>query len=194
MPSPTDTADTLSTDLTLLRGALEPLEVEARELPWAHQRPWRVRSHVRPEGELIQVDLHDLNARCARQAVRLATERAEDLHTGAVGFITGVGSHSIGPGVLGEVTARELRTQCKRHGWSYHPNGKGALVLVTDPSRAPARATSQLPPLFWLVAALFLGAIAWIAPLTAIPMVLTALVVGWRWWSKRKPRNKKRTR
>lgn len=178
-------SDTLNADLARLRQQLAPLEAEAAELPWAQQRPWRTATHLRPEGELVQVDLHDLNARCARRAVRLVTQAASDLDSGAVGFITGVGSHSIGPGVLGDVVARELRNIAPRHGWSYHPNGKGAFILITDPARAPARATSQLPPLFWLVAALFLAAVAWIAPVTLVPMILIALALVWRWWARR---------
>ncbi len=179
-------SDAVSRDLGVLRRQLEPLEAEADGLLWAEERPWRVRTHVRPEGELIQVDLHDLNARCARQAVKLVGELAGGLETGAVGFITGVGKHSIGPGVLGDVTAGTLRKLCERNGWSYHPNGSGALILVVDPARAPARATGELGPLFWLIAAVFLSAVAFVAPLTLIPMAVVALVVAWRWWRRRK--------
>ncbi len=182
--------DPLVQDLEQLRAELAPIEEEAMELPWAHERPWSTASHLRLEGELIQVDLHDLNARCARKAVRAAGWLAGELDSGAVGFITGVGSHSIGPGVLGDVTARELRTLCKRHGWSFHPNGKGALILITDPERAPARATSQLPPLFWLIAAVFLGAVAYVAPITIVPMAILALVLLLRWWARRKERER----
>jgi hypothetical protein len=155
-------SDHIQRDLLRLRGELEPLEQEAAELPWAHERPWRVASHVRREGDLLQVDLHDLNARCARRAVGLVAQAATDLDSGAVGFITGVGSHSIGPGVLGDVVMRELRAIAPRHGWSYQPNGRGAFVLVTDPSRAPAIASGKLPPLFWLVAAVLAAAVAWV--------------------------------
>lgn len=172
-------------DLDRLRGTLAPLEELAAELPWAQERPWRVASHVRPEGDLIQVDLHDLNARCARRAVRLVEQAIPELHTGAVGFITGVGSHSIGPGVLTDVVARELRKLAPRHGWTYQPNGRGALVLIWDRSRAPAIASGQLPPLFWLVAAVLLAAVAVIAPITVVPMAAVALVLLIRWLIRR---------
>ena len=105
-----------------------------------------------------------------------------------MGFITGVGSHSIGPGVLGEVVVRELRAIAPRHGWSYHPNGRGAFILVTDPARAPAQASGRLPPLFWLVAAVFLGAVAVVAPITLVPMALVGLALLWRWWTRRRKR------
>jgi hypothetical protein len=154
--------ETLAKDLQQLREALASLEDEARELPWAAERPWRTATHLRPEGDLIQVDLHDLNARCARRAVRLVAARAAELDTGAVGFITGVGSHSIGPGVLTEVVGRELRRIAPPQGWRYQPNGKGALILIWDPQRAPAVASDRLPPLFWLVAAVFGAAVAWV--------------------------------
>jgi hypothetical protein len=172
-------------DLEHLRGELAPLEALAAELPWAHERPWRVASHVRPEGDLIQVDLHDLNARCARRAVRLVEQAIPGLHTGAVGFITGVGSHSIGPGVLTDVVARELRKIAPRHGWAYQPNGRGAVVLIWDPARAPAIASGQLPALFWLVAAVMLAALAAIEPYTTVPMAVVAVVVLVRWWVRR---------
>jgi hypothetical protein len=146
-------SDGIEEDLRRLREALAPLEEEAAQLPWAQERPWRVTTHLRLERGLLQVDLHDLNARCARRAVRLVEQSAASLETGAVGFITGVGSHSIGPGVLTEVVGRELRRVAPRRGWSYQPHGKGALVLITDPARAPARASGQLPPLFWVIAA-----------------------------------------
>jgi hypothetical protein len=152
----------MSEDLARLRERLAPIEAEADELPWAHERPWRTASHLRLEGDLIQVDLHDLNARCARRAVRLVAGAVEGLDTGAVGFITGVGSHSIGPGVLTEVVTRELRAIAPAHGWRYQPNGRGALVLIWDPARAPAIASGRLPPLFWLVAAVMAAAVAWV--------------------------------
>jgi hypothetical protein len=172
-------------DLQRLREELASLEEEAAELPWAQERPWRVATHVRPEQGLLQVDLHDLNARCARRAVRLVGLAAPSLETGAVGFITGVGSHSLGPGVLTDVVAKELRRLAPRHGWSYQPNGKGALVLITDPERAPARASGQLPPLFWLIAAVFLAAVAVVAPITLIPMAIVASLLLFRWWRRR---------
>jgi hypothetical protein len=155
-------SDAPSRDLSRLRRALQPVQLDAAELPWAGERPWRVTSHLKLEGALLQVDLHDLNARCARRAVRLTVEAVPELEGGAVGFITGVGSRSIGPGVLGDVVSRELRGIAPREGWRYQPNGRGAYVLIWDPARAPTIASGRMPLLFWLIAAVFGAAVAWV--------------------------------
>jgi len=168
-----------------MRGQLASIEEEARELPWAEKRPWRTRSHVRVERDMVLVDLHDLNARCARRAVRRLAERAQELERGAVTLVVGVGSHSIGPGVLGDVAIQELRKLAPKNGWSFHPAGKGALVLVTDPDKAPPQATSGLGPLFWLIAAVFLSALVYAIPFTVVPIGVVLLVLLIRWWRRR---------
>ncbi len=179
------TSSPVHTDLDRLRAQLVPVEEEARELPWADERPWRIRSHVRVERDLVLVDLHDLNARCARRAVRQVTAVGDDLERGAVTFVVGVGSHSIGPGVLGDVVARELRKLAPKKGWSYHPAGKGALVLVTDAAKAPPQATSGLGPFFWLIAAVFCTALVVAFPVALVPIAVVAALVLWRWWRRR---------
>ncbi len=177
-----------SQDLQTLRAALQPLENLADELPWAHERPWRVRTHVRAEGELLVADLHDLNARAARQAVRLVAERAESLRTGAVVFVTGVGRHSIGPGVLGDVLRGELGRLRHERGWNYAPAGSGRYALILDPARAPASFGGGLGPLFWLVAFLFGLAFAWALPPLGLPFLAGLVLLAWRQWRRSRPR------
>ena len=176
----------VSSDLQTLREALRPLERLADELPWAEERPWRVKSHVRAEGELLVADLHDLNARAARHAVRLVAEVAESLAAGAVVFVTGVGRHSLGPGVLGDVLRGELGRLRRERGWSYAPAGNGRYVLIIDPARAPAGIGGGLGPFFWLVALLFGAALAWALPLLGVPLLVGLALLGWRQWRNRR--------
>ncbi|MFH1466285.1 MAG: hypothetical protein ABIO70_18015 [Pseudomonadota bacterium] len=174
-------------DLPRLRAALAPLEAEAAALPWARERPWRVATHCRVEAELLHLDLHDLNARAAREALRIVEDIGPTLESGAVRVVTGVGRHSLGPGVMGDLARRELSAQCTRHGWSYHPAGAGALVLVIDPMRAPGRAFSSLGPVFWagVILALLALALAW--PVVGIPATILGLVLALvRWWAGRR--------
>ena len=178
-------SDEVQVDLERLRTQLAAIEEEAGELPWAHERPWRTRSHVRIERDMVLVDLHNLNARCARRAVREVTKAGHDLRCGAVTFVVGVGSHSIGPGVLGDVAAGVSSKHAPKHGWSYHPAGKGALVLVTDPSKAPAQASSDLGPFFWTIAGGFCAAVVVAFPLAAGPVAIIAFLLLWRWWRRR---------
>ncbi len=182
----------LENDLGILRRGLAGVEAEARGLRWAEERPWRRASHLRVEGEMVHLDLHDLNASCAKRAVRAVIDRVPDLQTGAVAFITGVGRHSIGPGVLGEVVRGELSRVVRREGWSYSPAGKGALVLVFDPDSAPGQASSRLGPFFYLVAALLvLGLLAALPPAAGIALagllLLVLLVLLARWWMGSRP-------
>lgn len=128
-------------DLARLREALADIEVEARDLRWADQRPWRTATHVSQVGDLPEIDLHDLNARLAREAVR----RAAAVEPVAVRFVTGRGRHSVGPGgVLGGVVRAELKKQCADRPWQFRPAGAARWLLVTDPERAPAEATGDL--------------------------------------------------
>ena len=173
-------------DLPRLRAALAPVEAEAAGLPWARERPWRVDTHCRVEADLLHVDLHDLNARAAREVLRIVEDVGPSLESGAVRVVTGVGRHSLGPGVLGDVARRELAAQCGRHGWSFHPAGKGALVLVIDPTRAPGRAFSRLGPLFWTGVALAALALAAAWPVVGVPVVLALASWGLvRLWAGR---------
>lgn len=140
-------------DVDRLRAALADIETSARMLRWADRRPWTVRTHVRWSGELPEVDLHDLDARHARLAVRAAA--GVRLATGAVRFVTGRGRHSKGPGgVLGHVVRGELKKLGEGRGWRVRPAGPARWLLVTDVRRAPAAATGELG---WGMRLLFLA-------------------------------------
>jgi hypothetical protein len=124
-------------DVERLRRALQPIEVRARDLRWADERPWKVKTHVWGEQDLGVVDLHDLNAKVARLAARAVEEVATDLDAGAVLFVVGVGRRSAGSPVLGTVVLKVLRDGPFRGRRAAH----GRIALIVDPSRAPAAAT-----------------------------------------------------
>lgn len=137
-------------DITRLRGALAEIHRASRELRWADERPWSPATHVRWEGELPVIDLHDLNARLARDAVRVLLEHPAE--AGAVVVIHGRGRNTIGPtSVLRNVVHKELRRRCQQTpGWSYRLIGAGRTVWISDRSRAPAVVTGRLGWGFWL--------------------------------------------
>jgi len=145
-------------DVLKLRAALQFIEADARSLRWAEKRPWKTETHVFWADAVPTVDLHDLNAKLARNAVRRCCE--ESLETGAIFFVTGAGRHSLGPGVLGGLVRAELKRACATTSWSFRPAGPARFVLITDRSRAPSAATGALGPLFWLFVMLLLVGVA----------------------------------
>ena len=154
--------DSRDDDATVLRDQLVSVEESASGLRWAAERPWKTRSHVWIEDGLPVVDLHDLNVRLARKAVRATIEVAADLHCGAVCFVTGRGRHSMGPPALRGMVASELRHACEEDSnWSQRAGHAGRWMLITDPDRAPGVATGQLGPAFWTLVILFLCLAFW---------------------------------
>lgn len=140
-------------DVDRLREALSEVETSARMLRWADERPWTVRTHVHWSGDLPEIDLHDLDARHARLAVRAST--TVRLQTGALRYVTGRGRHSTGPGgVLGHVVRHELRKMAESRGWRIRPAGAARWLLITDPDNAPPSATGEFG---WGMRLLLLG-------------------------------------
>lgn len=116
--------------------ALAAVEVEARDLRWADERPWRVATHLRREDGLPVVDLHDLNARTARLAVQAVVEAAPELEVGAVLFVVGVGRHSAGRPVLGRVVLEVLADSP----YGGRMGARGRVALILDPNAATGAA------------------------------------------------------
>jgi hypothetical protein len=150
-------------DITRIRSRLAELEPEADTQHWAKTRPWRVNTHVFTEGRLPVVDLHDLNAKLARRAVRALIDDAETFENGALRFVVGRGRHSMGPGgTLGKVVRKELKRAVANRDWKFRASG-ATLTLITDPSRAPASATGDLGLGFWILMLGFAGAAIFVA-------------------------------
>lgn len=141
-------------DVGRLRRALDPLEADARRQRWDAERPWRTTTHVRREGELVVVDLHDLKVALARRAVHAAfdTELAE----GAVVFVTGRGRHTAGPSSpLRQSVVGTLQKACgTTEGWSYRLVGPGRVAWIHDRRRAPAQLVGGGGGWLWLWLAL----------------------------------------
>lgn len=149
-------------DLKRVQKALAPVATSAREQRWDAERPWRTETHCWWEQDRLVVDLHDLGAGLARQAVVAVVDLAPKLSTGAVTFVTGRGRHSVGKAVLGKMVAEVLAGACQAHpGWRAAPGGLGRQVLITDPTRAPAGATGELGWGFWVGVAIFFGLAIW---------------------------------
>lgn len=146
-------------DVDRLRRRLAALDEAARSHPWDRQRPWRVATHVRWDGELPAIDGHDLSARHLAVALREVADHPDDLRGGALRVITGRGKHSaVAGGVLSDVVHEVLGPAATTHGWWLRPSGPGAWLLVVDPAAAPAAATGRLGWGFWLLAAGFAAA------------------------------------
>lgn len=148
-------------DVERYRALLAPVERAAREQPWAKDRPWRVSTHVAWDGAMPLVDLHDLKAALAREAVRLVL--SDPPEAGAVVFVHGRGRHTVGPGgVLRDVVAKELQHACRQTpSWSFRPMGPARWVWISDWKRAPSSVTGGNTGWTWLL------------------LVLAAILIGW---------------
>ena len=142
-------------DAIVLRDELLDVEERAQTLRWAEERPWRCQSHVWLEDGLPVVDLHDLDMKTARAAVRSTLKVAPDLRCGAICYVTGRGRHSVGPPALRGMVASEMRKACAKEDWSHRPGHAGRWMLIVDPSRSPRVATGGLGPAFWTMLILF---------------------------------------
>jgi Smr domain len=141
---------------------LGEIERSAAAQPWADQRPWTAATHVFWEGEVPVVDLHDLKATLARDAVRTVLTRPAE--GGAVIFVHGHGRHTVGAGsVLRDVVAKELRRACAEVShWSYRPLGPARWVWITDWERVPAKVSGGGGgSLAWVVGLAFGVLVSW---------------------------------
>ena len=149
-------------DIPLLRRSLEDVETRAKSLSWSERRPWKTTTHVWSEHDLPVIDLHDLNVRLARSAVRRLIDIAPRMSAGAICLITGRGRHSMGPPALRGMVASELRKACEAEPeWRQRPGHAGRWMLITDPARAPHIATGELGIWFWIGMVLFLALAFW---------------------------------
>jgi hypothetical protein len=135
-------------EVARLRQALRPLEAEARQQRWDRERPWRVASHVRAEGGVPLIDLHDLKTAHAKTAVRAVIE----LELPAVVFVTGRGRHSLAShSAVKQATHGLLRKACtERPQARYRIVSPGRVAYIADPSRAPAQLVGGGGGWLWL--------------------------------------------
>jgi hypothetical protein len=137
-------------DPAALAAALAAVERDARGLPWAANRPWRVASHVATEGPWLVVDLHDLSVALALRV--LGALDAGDV--GAARLVTGSGRHTGGRSKLRDAVIAAARER----GWRVSPVGPARLEVVRDPARHPFG--GGVPLAVWLVLALVLASLA----------------------------------
>lgn len=146
----------LIADVTRLRGQLGGIAARARTLSWNDERPWRPDTHIWGEAGTPTVDLHDLSVRIAVECVQGTLAQAEQLKSGAVVFVTGRGSHSIGgQSPLKEAVTQTLLDAAEEQGWRLRSGAPGRLVLVLDEAAANAQASGRLGPVAWAAILLF---------------------------------------
>lgn len=153
----------LVADVSRLRGSLGGIAKRARTLDWNDERPWRPDTHIWGEAGSPTVDLHDLSVRIAVECVELTLGQVEDLQAGAVVFVTGRGSHSIGgKSPLKQAVTETLMDAAAEQGWRLRPGSPGRLVLVTDESAASAQASGRLGPVAWAAIVLFVLSLGYV--------------------------------
>jgi hypothetical protein len=139
------------------RGASTPpdltaVERDAASLPWARERRWTARTHVRIEGPWLLVDLHDLSVALAIRVL----DALETADVPAFRLVTGSGRHTGGRSKLRDAVIREARSR----GWSVTPLGPARLEVVRDARRSPTG--GPIPWVVWVVLALVVvGLLAW---------------------------------
>jgi hypothetical protein len=170
----------MSEDVDRLRSTLVRFEREARALPWADKRRWTSSSHVWAESGVATVDLHDLNVKLANQVVEATLDVATSCDGGAIVFVTGRGTHSMGGGSdLQDSVTSLLDRSCRNRGWTYHPARAGRYVIVMDPAKAPAIARSELP--IGVIAGVVIFLLLALYFATPVGVVLTLIAAGGFW-------------
>ena len=171
---------TVTHDIRLLVDALKNVETESKGLRWAKERPWRRDSHIWEENGLPIIDLHDLNAGLTKKIIRVVESVSDDLQTGGVVFITGVGRHSTGLPVLRRVVSGSLVRFERQKGWRHRDVGGGRLLLVMDETRIPDFWGQQTPSIAVWFFAVFCLAMVWAlqgpVELTAVAVTIVLVV------------------
>ena len=136
----------LSADVQNLYSILKRIEERAKVLRWAKDRPWKRSTHIWYEGELLVVDLHDLNSKLAKESVESCLDAAKKFQTGALCFVTGIGKNSPGNFAKNrEMVYKILQKRLQKNTeWEIHSPGMGRLILVFNKENAPKAATGQL--------------------------------------------------
>jgi hypothetical protein len=146
----------MSDILQELQKGLEDVAIDARNLPWYSENPWKTSTHVWIEKEMPVVDLHATNVKLTQKILKIAIRLAEKHEFSCLCFITGVGSNSIGEATLKNVVLKQLGEIAMEKQWGFHPLGIGRFVVIIDPVNAPPIATGKLPKIFWVCIGLFL--------------------------------------
>lgn len=135
-----------SADVIHLFSILQRIEEKSNVLRWAKNRPWRRKTHIWYESELLVIDLHDLNTKLAKESVQQCLDTLDQFETGALCFVTGAGKNS--PGNVAKIRKTVMnilqKKARKNESWAIHSPGMGRVVLVFQPEKAPRAATGQI--------------------------------------------------
>lgn len=137
-----------SPDVLHLFSILKHVEDRSKLLKWSKTRPWSRGTHIWYESELLVIDLHDLNAKLAKETIHRCLDTLDTFETGALCFVTGMGKNSPGNFAKNRKMVMGLlqKKARKEESWSIHSQGMGRVTLVFDAQRAPRSATGQLSP------------------------------------------------
>lgn len=136
---------------------LASVETRSRDLPWAGDRPWSVRTHLGESNGLPLIDLHDLSVALALAVVDVCVEHPPS--EGGVVLITGRGKHTGGRSKLRDAVQGRLSPLQEDGDLRFSPVGPGRFEVVFDPE-AVRKARPGLGVLFWLFVALLALGIA----------------------------------
>ena len=152
----------LLADVQRLRAGLLDIADRARTLSWNAERPWTPPTHVWGEKGSPVVDLHDLSVKLGVACVDAVLEQADALKSGAVIWVIGRGSHSLGgKSPLRAAVQDRLLEAAEERGWRLRAGAPGRLVLVLDEGKATAAAGGRLGLVAWGAILLFVASLAW---------------------------------
>jgi len=135
-------------DIQVMFSKLKSIEERAKSLRWSDKRPWKRKTHIWYEHDLLILDLHDLNSKLAKESVKRCVQSVKNFETGALCFITGIGKHSAGGFSKNSEMILKLLNKLskKQEEWEIHSHGMGRLVLVFNKEKAPKRAKGRIDP------------------------------------------------
>ena len=132
--------------LDRLQMLLLPIEEAATSLPWAHESPWTIASHVRRDRGVLSVDLHDLDVNQSKVVIEKIIGSREWI--GRIRIITGRGLNSKTIPKLRPMAIERLRQVSRELNWELLLK-KGSLTL---------RPIGEAPTFTkWLLRFVFLG-------------------------------------
>jgi len=132
---------------------------EAKQLPWADQRAWTLKTHLWLEHDMLVIDLHDLSVKLANKVIKKICRKADKWDVGCICFVTGVGKNSEDKAKIRPMAIGLLQDISDQKGWELLSGTQGRLSVILDEQRAPQQVTAKLSKTMMLGVYFFLGLI-----------------------------------